>query len=153
MSSRRKISRDSLPPVLDEHPVGHRPPFRAVNAKLACEHVAYKVCRARGVSIPRWAGENHHRAKQTRYRMTGTVFTYSFRCISRLDSGALEEEAARGDGLALPLAKGRHELLQLGGSLDLEEDLVVVVADFDVQVLRVGRLFGLGGRASVLIFG
>lgn len=85
--------------------------------------------------------------------MTGTVFTYSFRCISRLDSGALEEEAARGDGLALPLAKGRHELLQLGGSLDLEEDLVVVVADFDVQVLRVGRLFGLGGRASVLIFG
>ena len=39
-------------------------------------------------------------------------------------------------GLALALAEGIHQLLELGGALDLEEDLVVVVGDFNVEVLR-----------------
>lgn len=51
------------------------------------------------------------------------------------------------EGLALTLAEGVHELLELGGALDLEENLVVVVGDLDVQVLGLLRLLILlGGR-------
>jgi len=68
-----------------------------------------------------------------------------FRVVAGVDSGAVEEEAHAGEGLALTLAEGVHELLQLGGALDLEEDLVVVVGHLDVQVL------GLRLRCVVLI--
>jgi len=36
----------------------------------------------------------------------------------------------------------------LGGALDLEEDFVVVVRDFDVEVLAGRCLLGLVGRAT-----
>lgn len=57
---------------------------------------------------------------------------------------AIEDEAHRVGPLALALAKGVHELLELGGPFDLEEDLVVAVGDLDVEVL---------GLAGVLLLG
>lgn len=71
---------------------------------------------------------------------------YRVRRVGSLDTLALEEEAHRGDSLALALAKGRHQLLQLRASLDLEEDLVVVVRDLDVEVLRGAACGALAGR-------
>lgn len=61
--------------------------------------------------------------------------THHLRVVCGVDSGAIEEEAHAGEGLALTLAEGVHELLELGSTLDLEEHLVVVVGDLDVQVL------------------
>lgn len=69
------------------------------------------------------------------------------RGIRRLHSRAVEQEPHRVEGLALALAKGRHELLELGAALDLEEDLVVVVGDLDVEVL------GVGGRGLAIAWG
>lgn len=48
-----------------------------------------------------------------------------------------------------------HQLLELRGALDLEEDFVVVVGDLDVQVLGIGRLGrrSSSGRATVFVFG
>jgi hypothetical protein len=68
--------------------------------------------------------------------------------IRGLDTRAVKEESDRANGLALALAKGVHELLELSAALDLEEDLVVVVGDLDVEVLR--RSLLLPG-ASVLV--
>jgi hypothetical protein len=76
--------------------------------------------------------------------------THHLGVIGRVDSGAVEEEAHASEGLALTLAEGIHELLQLGCALDLEEDLVVVVGDLDVEVLGLLRslvlVAGGGGR-------
>jgi len=55
------------------------------------------------------------------------------------NAGAVKEEANGGNLLALALAKGIHQLLQLGGPLDLEEDFVVVVGHLDVEVLGLSR--------------
>lgn len=79
---------------------------------------------------------------------------YRVRGIRGLDSRAVEQEAHRVERLALALAKGRHELLELGAALDLEEDLIVVVRDFDVEVLGVGgRVLAIGGGLVVVVFG
>lgn len=72
---------------------------------------------------------------------------YRVRGIRRLHSRAVKQEPHRVEGLALALAKGRHELLELGAALDLEEDLVVVVGDLDVEVL------GVGGRGLAIAWG
>jgi hypothetical protein len=75
--------------------------------------------------------------------------THHLGVVGRVDSGAVEEEAHAGEGLSLTLAEGIHELLQLGCALDLEEDLIVVVGDLDVEVLRLLRSLVLvagGGR-------
>lgn len=66
--------------------------------------------------------------------------THHLGVVRRVHSRAVEKEANAGEGLALALAEGVHELLELGGALDLEEHLVVVVGDLDVQVL--GLLLG-----------
>lgn len=73
-------------------------------------------------------------------------FTHHLGVVGRVDSGAVEEEADASEGLALTLAEGVHELLQLGCALDLEEDLVVVVGHLDVEVLGLlGSLVLVGG--------
>ena len=54
---------------------------------------------------------------------------------------SVEEEATALNCLALPLAEGVHELLELSGALYLEEDLVVVVRYFDVDMAWLLRLF------------
>lgn len=41
--------------------------------------------------------------------------------------------------LSLALTECVHEFLQLGGALDLEEDLVVVICHLNVKVLGGGR--------------
>ena len=87
--------------------------------------------------------------------MIHTVFqaflcsTHHLGVVGRVDARAVEEEAHASEGLALTVAEGIHELLQLGCALDLEEDLVVVVGDLNIQVLGLLRsllLVGGGGR-------
>lgn len=65
------------------------------------------------------------------------------RVVGRLDTLSIEEEAHTRNVLALTVAKGVHELLQLSGSLDLEEDLIVVVRNLDIKVLRLPYVFWL----------
>ncbi len=70
--------------------------------------------------------------------------TYRIRRVGGLHSRAVKEESHGAHRLSLALAKGSHQLLQLGGALNLEEDFVVVVGDLDVEVLDVGgSAFGL----------
>lgn len=66
--------------------------------------------------------------------------THRFRVISGVDSLAVEKESHTCGALALALAEGVHELLELGGALDLEVNFVVVVGHLDVQVLAAFRL-------------
>lgn len=47
----------------------------------------------------------------------------------------------------MTLAESVHELLKLGATLDFEEHLIVVVGNFDVQVLRAAGV-GIGTLAS-----
>lgn len=88
-------------------------------------------------------------AKLNTTKARGEGKTNSFGGISRLHTRALEQEANRAETLALTLTEGSHELLELCGALDLEENLVVIVRDFDVEVLGVcGGLRGLGGGGA-----
>ena len=64
-----------------------------------------------------------------------TEATHSLWVVGGVDSLTVEEESHTGRGFALTLAEGIHELLQLGGALDLEIDFVVVVGHLNVQVL------------------
>ena len=48
--------------------------------------------------------------------------------------------------LALAITESVHEFGKLGGSLDFEEDLVVVVGHFDVEVFGFGLLIGVAPR-------
>jgi len=59
--------------------------------------------------------------------------------VRLLDALPLEEKADRLDVLALSFAEGGHELLELGRPLDLEENLVIVVGDFYVQMFTTRR--------------
>jgi hypothetical protein len=65
--------------------------------------------------------------------------SYRIGSIRGLYPLSLEQEAYRLERLALALAEGQHQLLELGVALDLEEDLVVVVGDLDVEMLGSGR--------------
>lgn len=69
--------------------------------------------------------------------------THSVGCVFGADTGSVEQESDRGHLLALALTEGIHQLLQLSRSLDLEEDLIVVVGNLDVQVLN--------GRGAALL--
>jgi len=73
--------------------------------------------------------------------------THSLWVIGGVDSLTIEEESHAGGSLALTVAEGIHELLELGGALDLEVDLVVVIGDLDVKVLAALGL--LRWRSSV----
>jgi hypothetical protein len=77
--------------------------------------------------------------------------TYTLWVIRRVDSCTIEQEAHAARALALTLTERVHELLELSCALDLEEDLVVGVGDFDVQVLGLrlrGVLLVAGGRVG-----
>jgi len=65
----------------------------------------------------------------------------------------IEEEPDRSGSLALSLAEGIHQLLEGGGTLDFEEDLVVVVGDLDVEMLTLAAGLSLlrGTWASVVV--
>ena len=49
------------------------------------------------------------------------------------------------ESLSLAITECVHELVELGGALYLEEDFVVVVGDFYVQVLSLGLFRCCGG--------
>ncbi len=51
----------------------------------------------------------------------------------------------------MPLTESIHELLELGGTLDLEEDLVVVVSHLDVQVLCGAGVFRLAWATGAAV--
>jgi len=76
-----------------------------------------------------------------------------FWTVGRLNTAAIEEESDRGGRLALSFAKSVHELLQSRGTLDLEEDFIVVVGDLNIEMLALTSTFRLLGRtgASVII--
>jgi len=60
---------------------------------------------------------------------------------------AFEEESGSTWILPLSLAKGLHQLFQLGAPLDLEEDFIVAVGDFDVQMFARTSCRSLGSGA------
>ncbi len=64
----------------------------------------------------------------------GSSDTYLVGCIGWLHTRSLEKESDGVQALALSLTESSHELFQLCASLDLEEDLVIVVGDFDIEV-------------------
>lgn len=74
--------------------------------------------------------EEHEKPEASRGKQTYRIWG-----VGRLDTLAFEEKPDRLDGLTLAFAEGSHQLLQLGASFDLEEDLVVVVGHLDVEVL------------------
>lgn len=69
-------------------------------------------------------------------------FTHRIWVVGWPNARALEQESHARDVLALTVAESVHELAKLGGALDLEEHLVVVIGDLDVQVLRRTSLLG-----------
>ena len=77
--------------------------------------------------------------------------THSIRGIGSLDPSSVEQEPNTIGRLALTITKGVHQLLELGGPLDLEKHLVVTVGDLDVEVL--GTLGGLRLASGVGISG
>lgn len=81
------------------------------------------------------------------------VYTYCLGTICGLHTAAIEEETDRGGGFSLTFAEGVHQLLQLGGPLDLEKDLIVVVCDLDIEMLALSSALGLfwSSRAAVVI--
>ena len=83
---------------------------------------------------------------------TKANFTHRIRTISGLYTTSVKQEADRVRGLALPLAEGIHQLLKVCCTLDLEENLIVVVGNLNVKVFadRCFRLF-LCTRAAVLV--
>ena len=85
---------------------------------------------------------------------SGKIKTYRFRTIGGVDPRAVEQEAHGSYLFPLTIAEGVHELGELGRPLDFEEDLVVVVGHFDVEVLGFGLFVwvaasGTGGLLAV----
>lgn len=69
--------------------------------------------------------------------------TYRIWVVVGCDALAIEEESDTRDVLALTIAERIHELAECRCSLDLEEDLVVVVGDLDVEVLALTAILRL----------
>lgn len=65
--------------------------------------------------------------------------TYLLWSIALHDLVTIEQESNRARVLALTIAESAHQLVEFGGSLDLEEHLVVAIGDFDVEVLTTSR--------------
>jgi hypothetical protein len=61
--------------------------------------------------------------------------THDLWSVAFVDLDTVEEKANSVAVFALTLAEGAHQLVEFGGSLDFEEDFVVVVRDLDVEML------------------
>ena len=79
--------------------------------------------------------------------------THRLRAILWVDPLTIEEETDRGESLALTLAERVHQLGQSSRALDLEEDLVVVISHFNVEVFGAGGLFLCVGWRLVALIG
>lgn len=73
--------------------------------------------------------------------------TYGIRAIGWVDPRTVEQKSNTLHRFPLAFAEGVHELLQGSGALDLEEDLIIVVGDFDVEVLGFGLVLRVGSPA------
>ena len=62
------------------------------------------------------------------------IMTYRLRTITWLNTCSVKQKADSRQSLALTFAKSVHELRKLSGTLYLEENLIVVIGDFDVEV-------------------
>ena len=51
----------------------------------------------------------------------------------------------------MPLTEGIHEFLELGGSFDLEEDLIIIVGHLDIQVLCCPGVFWLTAARTAVV--
>jgi len=73
--------------------------------------------------------------------------------ICGLDATAIEQETDGSGSLALSLAEGIHQFLESRCPLDLEEDFIVVIRDFDIQMLIDSLTFWLlrAAWAAVLV--
>ena len=76
-------------------------------------------------------------------RETEVIVTYRLWRIRRLDTRAIEKKTDSVGHLALPVTERIHELLERCGPLDLEKDLVIVIRDLDIEMLRLGRFDGI----------
>lgn len=79
------------------------------------------------------------RGQQSRIDIQRLVGTYIIWGIVSVDLDAVEEEPDGGAFFALPLTERAHQLVQLRGLLDLEENFVVAIGDLDVQMLACTR--------------
>jgi len=73
--------------------------------------------------------------------------------VTRLNARPIEEKSDSGQLFALPFAESIHQFFQLCRPFDLEEDLVVSIGDFDIEVLgRWGcsRVFSVGRRLALI---
>lgn len=75
-------------------------------------------------------------------------YTYGVGSVLGANSCTVEQEANGSHLLPLTLTEGVHQLLQLGRALDLKEDLIIVVGDLNVEVLRGSRAFLLGRHSG-----
>lgn len=73
--------------------------------------------------------------------------TYRIRIVRRVHALPIEQESHTVWRLALTLAESIHQLLERSGSLNLEEDLVVGVGDFYVE------MFGLVVSLCAAVWG
>jgi len=62
--------------------------------------------------------------------------TYAIRTVCRVDTSSIEEKANAAGLLPLAITERIHELLKSRCTLDLEEDLIVVVCDLNVEMFR-----------------
>lgn len=76
--------------------------------------------------------------------------TYSIGSIFRPDTSAIKQETDGRHLLSLAFTESVHQFLELGRSLYLEEDFIVVVGNFDIQVIR-GCGASFLGRLSLLV--
>jgi len=71
--------------------------------------------------------------------------------IGRLYATAIEQKPDRVGSLALSLTEGIHQFLEGSCTLDLKEYLIVVVRNFDVEMLSLSTFGLIGGGASVVV--
>lgn len=69
------------------------------------------------------------------------IETYTVRGVIRAYTGSIEQEPHSSHLFPLTITESIHKLLQWSRPLDLEKDLVVVVRDLNVKVLRRGSRF------------
>ena len=77
--------------------------------------------------------------------------THQLRIISSIHPLSIKQETTLLQALALTLAKGIHQLLQLSSTLNFEKDFVVLrISHFDVQMLRLSILGPVACRVVVV---
>lgn len=79
------------------------------------------------------------------------VESYIIWSVVAVDLDTIEEEPDGSALLALPLAESAHQLVQLGGLLDLEENFVVAIGNLDVEVLASARIVLLSAVGRLLV--